>query len=103
MGARFGCQIRDVEAIIPDLNGGVNQKAQGSNPTRRAKFIRYEFSLVSGKVLYHSPELVSIVVGGGVLARERFEIPNCPNERFEGIRAPADNGGCILAGWCSRS
>ena len=38
-----------------------------------------------------------------VLARERFEIPNCPNERFEGIRTPADNGGCILAGWCSRS
>ena len=47
-GARFGCLIRDVDAIIPDLNGGVNQKAQGSNPTRRAKFIRYECSQPSG-------------------------------------------------------
>jgi hypothetical protein len=40
----FDCRVRGVEAIIPDLNGGVNQPCIGSNPTRGAKFIRYEFS-----------------------------------------------------------
>jgi hypothetical protein len=30
--------------IIPDLNGDVNQACIGSNPTRGAKLIRYEFS-----------------------------------------------------------
>src|ERR1017187_6350442 len=40
----FDCQVRGIEAIIPDLRGGVNQPCIGSNPTRGAKFFRYELS-----------------------------------------------------------
>ena len=59
--------------------------------------------LVSGKVLYDIQQVLWIVEGGGFFRRERFEIQNDKTGRGERIAAPADNGGCTLAGSCSQN
>ena len=58
----------------------------------------YLRSLVSGKVLCEFPQVLSAVLDSGFLGRERFEIQNGQNGRWERIGASTDNGGCILDG-----
>src|SRR5713226_3591231 len=60
-------------------------------------------SLVSGKVLCEVPQVLSAVVDGGFLSRERFEMQNDQHGHGERIGTPTNNGGCILAGLCSQS
>ena len=94
------CRLRGSPLILMSFEPELG--AAGENRTRLSGR-RKTISLVSGKVLCEVPQVLSAVVDGGFLSRERFEMQNDQNGHGERIGTPTNNGGCILAGLCSQS